>query len=623
MIPPDLLLRAQERLQRKVEGVDWLATLREARRRLAAPVYPAEASVAFREVIGGKERVLVAPPIADRLVEEALRQLITARLEPLLPARVHAWRTGRNTLTAAAALAEDLAAAGPEAQVVAVDIEDFFGSVPWSWLQARVVALVGAELAGLVMALVQAPVRLDGALLERERGLVLGRPLSPVLANLTLQPLDAAWAAEGLAIHRYGDDLAWVSEGPPEAVMERVAADLGAAGLRLNRAKTRVGTERAMLVWLGLGIGRGEIFRGQSTDRVRPPRPPGMATPGRRHQTLYLTQPGSLVRMEKGRVQVKRGETVVREVPLREIDRVLVLAGTTLTSAVIGGCLREGVPVIFLLGRSGGFGMLQRGGGVSSQRRRAQVLLLEDDAARLRYASALVRSKIAGMLRRMGRRTGVTDLIAELGGLAAAAMPDLPTARGVEGRASRCWFEGLRRWTAETPFPFTGRSRRPPRDPINSLLSFVYALLLGEAQTALAAHGLDPYLGLMHEPGRDHPALASDLMELYRVLFADTFVLGLVRSKRLDPEAFDRRQDGGVFLGAANKRVLLPAWEAWMEAPLGNQVKGASARVIIDAAARVMLQVIVGLREELTLPLTPSDLPEELDDPDEAVDPDL
>ena len=145
---------------------------------------------------------------------------------------------------------------------------------------------------------------------------------------------------------------------------------------------------------------------------------------------------------------------------------------------------------------------------------------------------------------------------------------DLDTLRGLEGEAARQYFAALNflvRASARDSFRMDGRTRRPPRDRINALLSFVYSLLMNDCRSAVEAAGLDPQIGFLHavRPGR--AALALDLMEEFRA-FADRLVLSLINRGQIAPNDFVEREGGAVLLeGDARKTVLVAYQERKQE----------------------------------------------------------
>jgi CRISPR-associated protein Cas1 len=144
-----------------------------------------------------------------------------------------------------------------------------------------------------------------------------------------------------------------------------------------------------------------------------------------------------------------------------------------------------------------------------------------------------------------------------------AELADVDVIRGHEGDAARVYFEAFTHMIRQNrdAFRFTERSRRPPRDSINALISFIYSLLLSDCTAALATAGLDPSVGFLHvdRPGR--PGLALDLMEEFRPLLADRLVLALVNRQQVQPGNFQRDEGGAVRLDEAGRRAVLTAYQ--------------------------------------------------------------
>jgi CRISPR-associated protein Cas1 len=119
---------------------------------------------------------------------------------------------------------------------------------------------------------------------------------------------------------------------------------------------------------------------------------------------------------------------------------------------------------------------------------------------------------------------------------------DMERIRGLEGAATRAYFQSFGRLIRNDRFIFNGRNRRPPLDPVNALLSFTYTLLTNEVLSAIKACGMDPYMGALHDISYGRPSLACDLVEEYRVFLGDRLVLGLINRKAVSPNDFIYRQ---------------------------------------------------------------------------------
>jgi CRISPR-associated protein Cas1 len=168
---------------------------------------------------------------------------------------------------------------------------------------------------------------------------------------------------------------------------------------------------------------------------------------------------------------------------------------------------------------------------------------------------------------------------------------------GVEGTAARIYFSrfgSVLHGDAEG-FDFESRNRRPARDPVNAVLSFVYALLLRDVVIALHAAGLDPYVGLLHQPRFGRPSLALDLMEELRPLIGDSTVMLVINNGELRRSDVVRRA-GAVALTAAGRRRVIEAYERRMRTHITHPTFGyrAGYRRVIEIQARMLASVIAG-----------------------------
>ncbi len=147
---------------------------------------------------------------------------------------------------------------------------------------------------------------------------------------------------------------------------------------------------------------------------------------------------------------------------------------------------------------------------------------------------------------------------------------DPESLQGLEGQTAAVYFEAFDTLilNQRETFAFTGRSRRPPLDPVNALLSFAYTLLANSCAGALESVGLDAYVGFLHRDRPGRVSLALDLMEELRPLFADRFVLTLINNREIRPEHFDRQPGGAVWLTEEGRKIFLSAWQKRLAEPI-------------------------------------------------------
>ena len=291
--------------------------------------------------------------------------------------------------------------------------------------------------------------------------------------------------------------------------------------------------------------------------------------------TLYVTTAETYLRLDNDtlRVEVER-ETRLR-VPLHHLCAVVCFGSVGLSSPLMHRLAGEGIALVLLDG-NGRF-MARLEGPVSGNvlLRQAQFRRAADGAFALEMARASVAAKIKNtrqVLQRGAREAKTAedaallarradDLAASLRELPAA--PDLDTLRGVEGEAARQYFSGLNlliRADARGDFFMDGRTRRPPRDRFNALLSFLYAMWMNDCRSALEAAGLDPQVGFLHtlRPGR--AALALDLLEEFRP-WADRLALTLINRAQVGANDFAVREGGGVSLQPEARKAVVVAYQ--------------------------------------------------------------
>ncbi|MBK6748270.1 type I-C CRISPR-associated endonuclease Cas1c [Ottowia sp.] len=291
--------------------------------------------------------------------------------------------------------------------------------------------------------------------------------------------------------------------------------------------------------------------------------------------TLYVTLPDAWLRLDNDtlRVEVER-ETRLR-VPLHHLGAVVCFGHTSLSAPLMHRLADEGIALV-LLDDNGRFKARLEGtesGNVLL--RQAQFQRLSDTAFTLDMARACVAGKIKNarqVLQRGAREAKSQDEATRLVRLAAdlaASLRALPQSetldqvRGLEGEAARQYFSGLNlllRPDQREAFALDGRTRRPPRDRINALLSFLYAMWMNDCRSALEAAGLDPQAGFLHalRPGR--AALALDLMEEFRP-WADRLALTLINRGQLQARDFVLREGGGVALQPDARKAVVVAFQ--------------------------------------------------------------
>jgi CRISPR-associated protein Cas1 len=291
--------------------------------------------------------------------------------------------------------------------------------------------------------------------------------------------------------------------------------------------------------------------------------------------TLYVTTQGAYLAKEGEAILVRvEGETRLR-LPVHNLDGIVCFGNVLCSPFLLGHCAANGVQISFLTENGRFLARVQ--GEVSGNvlLRHAQHRLVDDPGRTADLARLFVLGKITNtrvVLNRAARDrpdTPAASVLRLASGQLAACLESLRATettdqiRGVEGQAAQLYFAAFPQLiTADDPaFVFTGRNRRPPRDPVNALLSFLYVLLAHDIRGALEGVGLDPAVGFLHalRPGR--PSLALDLMEELRPFLADRLALSLINRAQLRPVDFSTDPAGGVRLADEARRTVLKAYQ--------------------------------------------------------------
>ncbi|MGB0680740.1 MAG: type I-C CRISPR-associated endonuclease Cas1c [Polyangiales bacterium] len=290
------------------------------------------------------------------------------------------------------------------------------------------------------------------------------------------------------------------------------------------------------------------------------------------HNTLFVTQAKSCLRKEGETLHLLREGAAKVQVPLHHLRSVVCFGRVRVTPGAMHACAQAGVTLTFLSPGQGRF--LARVEGPTPRTatlRRAQYAACNDGARALQLARSFVLGKIANkrtLVMRAARtrpqgRDALKRLAARLQALGdrCCEAPALDVLRGVEGEAASRYFAAFDKLVGPSAFTFDGRTRRPPRNPLNALLSFGYALLSGDCIAALEAAGLDPAVGLLHCERSGRPALALDLMEEFRAPLVDRLVLALIRRKQVQVKDFETQPSGAVYLKDDKRRWFIAEYQ--------------------------------------------------------------
>lgn len=587
--------------------------------RLASEPFVAFPLQGFHLSSGGKDRLVSRPHLQDHILHEALIPVLERTFNPMFRDCSHGYRKGRSTRTAVLA-AKDCLNEG-SCNVLHADIASFYPSIDRNRLLDIMKRHMPGETVGMIKSLIEAPVIVNNEPLVSKNGLPLGLPLSPILSNIYLMTVDDEMTGHPFRYLRYADDILIMAESIDslDAACVRLTTALARTGLCLSDQKTSKETYTGVpIVWLGHPFTAEAVYARIPAPGRRPRQVDSDEHAGlqkgsvtERAQTLYIIEDGVYLRIDNQCIVARKGQETIAEVPIHRVDRVLVLTHASFSSGFVSACIGHGIPVLFFVGKGRAYGSLIAGSTPNPLRLRAQYALSADPARKIALARDILGAKMGAMARRLRTVSGsreVRDAI-ERAASSIATSTGITEMIGHEGVATRAYYEVFATRIKPPGFAFVRRSKRPPRDPINSLMSFSYALLFAEMQTALLARGLDPHPGVLHELHRNHQALASDLIEPYRPLIADSFVLLLVNSGRVDAAKFDTNPGGAVYMNRETRQTVLEEYERFMTTPAGGRgiAGGGGPRTLVQRASHAMLAVVLGDADLLDLPLSEGD----------------
>lgn len=291
--------------------------------------------------------------------------------------------------------------------------------------------------------------------------------------------------------------------------------------------------------------------------------------------TLFITTQGAYVAKEGQALAVRVERQVRMRIPLHNLGGVVCFGRVGCSPAALGACAAAGVAVTFLsmhgrfVARVSGF----TPGNVLL--RREQYRRADDAATSAAIARNVVRAKIANCrsvlvraAREQAQDVGAEELRRGAARLSqsiddAGRCDDLDRLRGIEGEAARSYFAVFNHMIRgnDAGLRMTGRNRRPPLDPVNAMLSFLYAMLTHDARAACEAAGLDAAVGFLHRDRPGRPALALDLVEEFRAYLADRVALSLINRAQVRSEDFKVREGGGIEMSDDTRKIVITEYQ--------------------------------------------------------------
>lgn len=285
---------------------------------------------------------------------------------------------------------------------------------------------------------------------------------------------------------------------------------------------------------------------------------------------LYITRQESYLHKERETIVIKNGEEKLGQFPSVNIGSITCFGQVSVSPFLMGYCADKGIGLAFYTEYGRFLARVQGRQTGNVLLRRAQYRWADDPEKAVSVARLMVAAKIANcrsVLLRELRNHGDNTALSQAADKLAISLrrvkntQSVAEAMGMEGDAAAVYFSIFNQLIHDSGFAFGGRVRRPPTDPVNALLSFVYSLITQECLSALQGVGLDPYVGFLHQDRPGRASLALDLLEEFRAPWADRFVLTLINRRQIQLSDFITEASGAVRLTDDARKALLVAYQ--------------------------------------------------------------
>ena len=544
----------------------------------------------------GGVRPLAVPPIYDRVLQRAISQIMIPALEQLMYPHSHGYRPGRSRITARYEI--QAAWRAGYCWVYESDIKNFFDSVNLDRLRDRLNAIYhGDPLVECIINWMQAPVSFQGQTIERKNGLPQGSPLSPLMANLMLDDFDSDMQAAGFFLIRFADDFIVLCKNPEQAEKAEQAAikSLEEHGLSLHPDKSQITELDKGFKYLGylfindmaLDVSSSQK-PGISKTAVPPPNSwlanfaEQQPEPISEEQTLtrliekiasqsaieisdrestgtLLTVTGthSVVSTLNKQLQVHRKDKNLYKIPWKSLQAVILFGNHQITTQAMHAALQNNVPIHLASGTGRYKGMISHNNCSQYQNLwLQQTISFQDQEKALYCAREIVASRLRHIKEHLRQRQQAHNIpVIENALKNINRVDNLESLRGYEGSATREYYQRISLVLPEE-YEFSGRNRRPPKDPFNVLLSLGYTILYSYTESFIHTSGLLPWQGFYHQQRGTHAALASDLMEPFRHLVERT-AISLIKRHEIKLADFSFNLSGSCHINDNARRKFL------------------------------------------------------------------
>lgn len=292
---------------------------------------------------------------------------------------------------------------------------------------------------------------------------------------------------------------------------------------------------------------------------------------------LYVYEQGAVLGYKENRLIITYSKDDFKSIPVENIDNIIIFGGIQVSTACIQQLLLKGIPLTWLSKNGSYFGRLESTSHINIDRQRMQFRKSDDEKFSLEISKKFIKGKFTNQrtilmrANKILKNSDMSDIILKMS-IYSKKIDEAKTIEelmGVEGFYAKMYYQGIN-YIIDKEYSFKQRTRRPPKDPFNAVLSFGYTLLHYEIFTMLVSKGLNPYAAFLHSDRHKHPALCSDLMEEWRPILVDSLAISLLNNGKLLKKNFTYNdENGGVYLDKEGCRKFIENFEKRLRQEVG------------------------------------------------------